>query len=255
MQLTDFKALTFDCYGTLIDWETGMLKAYQDLIAKAGKKLTRDRVLETHARYEADQGARTPAMPYSELLGVVHSRVAQEWGVSTTAEENARFGGSVPDWPVFPDSAVALQYLKKYYKLVILSNVDRASFKGSNARLQVEFDYIFTAQDIGSYKPSQKNFDYLIERLTAHGIRKHEILHTAESLFHDHLPANKAGLASAWIHRRHAQQGFGATRPPDTMPHYDFKFTSMADMAHAHQQLMINFLQKVASLNQIPTKI
>jgi 2-haloacid dehalogenase len=97
---------------------------------------------------------------------------------------------------------------------VILSNVGRESFKGSSTRLQVEFDHIFTAQDIGSYKPNQRNFDYMIANLAAEGIRKEEILHTAESLFHDHLPANKAGLASAWIYRRHGQQGFGATQPP-----------------------------------------
>jgi 2-haloacid dehalogenase len=120
---------------------------------------------------------------------------------------------------------------------VILSNVDRQSFQASNSRLQVEFDHIFTAQDIGSYKPNQRNFDYLIAQLAAEGIRKQEILHTAESLFHDHLPANKAGLASAWIHRRHAQQGFGATQPPAAMPHYDFRFTSRAEMARAHRRL------------------
>jgi putative hydrolase of the HAD superfamily len=222
----------------LIDWEAGMFEAYRDLVAKCGKTLARDQVLETHARHEADQEVKTPTMPYSELLGVVHSRVAREWGIETTTEENTRFGSSVPNWPAFVDSAAALQYLKKYYKLVILSNVDRESFKGSNVRLQVEFDHIFTAQDIGSYKPNQRNFDYMIGKLAAEGIQKHEILHTAESLFHDHLPANKAALASAWIYRRHGQDGFGATQPPETMPNYDFQFTSMADMARAHQEAL-----------------
>lgn len=238
MRLTDFKVLSFDCYGTLVDWEAGMFAAYKGLIAESGGALSRDQVLEMHASHEADQEAKTPTMPYSELLGVVYSRVACEMGIETAAEEDARFGASVPDWPAFGDSAAALQYLKKHHKLVILSNVDRKSFAGSNRRLQVEFDYIFTAEDIGSYKPSLKNFDHMIEKLAASGIDKHEILHVAESLFHDHLPANQVGLASAWIHRRHDQQGFGATRPPDTLPHYDFKFTSMADMAQAHRDLM-----------------
>jgi 2-haloacid dehalogenase len=121
---------------------------------------------------------------------------------------------------------------------VILSNVDCESFKGSSTRLEVEFDYIFTAQDIGSYKPNQRNFDYMIAKLAAEGIRKQEILHTAESLFHDHLPANKAGLASAWIYRRHGQQGFGATLPPRTMPSYDFQFTSMAEMTRVHREVL-----------------
>jgi 2-haloacid dehalogenase len=209
-----------------------------------GKSLTRDQILETHARYEAHQEAKTPTMPYFELLGVVHSMVAREWGVETTADEDIKFGSSVPDWPAFADSADALRYLKAHYKLVILSNVDRESFKGSHARLQVEFDHIFTAQDIGSYKPDQRNFDYMIAKLAAEGIRKKEILHTAESLFHDHLPANKAGLASAWIYRRHGQQGFGATQPSGAMPRYDFQFTSIgrndagAPGGFARQRLM-----------------
>jgi 2-haloacid dehalogenase len=221
------QALTFDCYGTLIDWESGMTAAYRWLVARCGKSLARDQILETHARYEAHQEAKTPMMPYSELLGVVHSMVAREWGLETTIDEDIKFGSSVPDWPAFADSADALRYLKAHYKLVILSNVDRESFKGSHARLQVEFDHIFTAQDIGSYKPDQRNFDYMIAKLAAEGIRKKEILHTAESLFHDHLPANKAGLASAWIYRRHGQQGFGATQPSGAMPRYDFQFTSI----------------------------
>jgi 2-haloacid dehalogenase len=238
MRLTDFKVLTFDCYGTLIDWESGLTEAYRGLVARAGKSLTPDQILETHARYEAHQEAETPTMPYSELLGRVHSMVAREWGMETTTDEDRKFGSSVPDWPAFIDSADALQYLKAYYKLVILSNVDRESFKGSNRRLQVEFDHIFTAQDIGSYKPNHRNFDFLIAKLAAEGIRKEEILHTAESLFHDHLPANKAGLASAWIYRRYGRQGFGATQPPGTMPSYDFQFTSMAEMTLAHQEAL-----------------
>jgi 2-haloalkanoic acid dehalogenase type II len=236
MLLTDFKVLTFDCYGTLIDWETGLFAAYQDLLKKSRKALTRDHVLETHGRFEADQEARTPTMLYSELLGAVYSRVAGEWGVKTTTADNLRFGGSIPSWPAFEDSPPALRYLKQYYKLVILSNVDRESFKGSNRLLQVEFDHVFTAQDVGSYKPSRRNFDYMIERLASEGIQKHDILHTAESLFHDHVPANKAGLATAWIHRRHGTQGFGATAPPTTMPHYDFRFTSMAEMVRVHRE-------------------
>src|SRR5437773_502961 len=120
MQLTDFKVLTFDCYGTLIDWETGIFDGYQRLVAKAGISLTRDQILETHSRYEAAQQAMTPSMIYSDLLGVVHGQVAKEWGTEASAEESATFGESVVNWPAFIDSTAALQYLKKYYKLVIL---------------------------------------------------------------------------------------------------------------------------------------
>jgi 2-haloacid dehalogenase len=225
--------LTFDCYGTLIDWESAVTDAYRGLVTRSGKSLTRDQIPEAHAHQEA----KTPTMPYSELLGVVHSMVAREWGMETTADEDIKFGSSVPDWPAFADSADALQYLKAYYKLVILSNVDRKSFKGSNTRLRVEFDHIFTAQDIGSYKPNQRNFDYMIAKLAAEGIRKEEILHTAESLFHDHLPANKAGLASADLSpSRTARLWRNATT--GAMPRYDFQFTNMAEMTRAHREAL-----------------
>ena len=238
MQLTDFKVLTFDCYGTLIDWETGIHEALKPLAARSGKAFTKDQVLETHARHEAAQEAETPSLPYSELLALVYARVAKEWGVQPGAEDAKAYGKSVKDWPAFVDSAAALQYLKKYYKLVILSNVDRESFKASNARLQVEFDHIYTAQDIGSYKPALRNFEFMIEKLGEDGFHKSDILHTAESLFHDHLPANKVGLASAWIHRRAGKEGHGATHPPEHMPSFDFHFTSMAEMAKAHQEAL-----------------
>jgi len=238
MKLTDFKVLTFDCYGTLIDWETGMTEALKALVAASGKTLTRDQILEAHARHEAAQELETPSTPYSELLPLVYARLAKEWDVVPDAAAARAYGRSVHDWPAFADSAAALRYLKQHYKLVILSNVDRESFKASNAKLEVEFDHVFTAQDIGSYKPDLRNFEYMIQKLAQEGYRKSDILHTAESLFHDHLPANKVGLASAWIHRRAGQEGHGATHPPEYMPTFDFRFTSMAEMAQAHQEAL-----------------
>lgn len=238
MRLTDFKVLSFDCYGTLIDWETGIGEALQPTLARSGQTLDRDQLLETFARHEAAQQAETPSMIYSDLLAVVYLRIAREWGTRPDAEESKAFGASVRHWPAFADSPAALQYLKKHYKLVILSNVDRESFRGSNARLGVEFDHIFTAQDIGSYKPNPRNFEYMLEKLRHAGYAPPDILHTAESLFHDHLPANDAGLASAWIYRRHAQRGFGATHPPAAMPKYDFQFRSMEEMANVHRALL-----------------
>ncbi len=236
MKLGDFRALTFDCYGTLIDWETGILAGLDPLVRKAGAKAAPDAVLEAFARHEAAQEAETPDMLYSRLLGVVHSRIASEWGVATTPEEDARFGASIADWPAFPDSAEALLYLKRHFKLGILSNVDRASFAASNRRLGVAFDWIITAEDVGSYKPSLKNFERMIAMLAAGGVAKSEILHTAESLFHDHEPANRIGLASAWVYRRHDKNGFGATAKPAEMPHVDFRFNSLAEMAEAHRR-------------------
>lgn len=234
MRLTDFDVLTFDCYGTLIDWESGIYTALQPLLRKAATPLSRDVALETFARHESAQEAETPGMVYSDLLAQVHRRLADELGLAATEEEHVRFGASVPDWPAFADSASSLQYLKKYYQLVILSNVDRESFKGSNKRLAVEFDAVYTAQDVGSYKPDEANFDYMLSHLADRGVRQGKILHTAQSLFHDHLPAKKKHLASAWIDRRHDQDGWGATMPEPGAA-FDFRFTSMADMVKAHQ--------------------
>jgi 2-haloacid dehalogenase len=235
MKLTDFSVLTFDCYGTLIDWESGIYAALQPLLRKAAAGLSRDAALEAFARHESAQEAETPGMIYSELLATVHRRLASEWRVAAEAKEHATFGASVPDWPEFPDSAEALRYLKQHYKLVILSNVDRESFKGSNRRLGVAFDAIYTAQDVGSYKPNPANFAYLLDHLAKLGYGSKAILHTAQSLFHDHAPAKRAGLASAWIDRRHDKAGWGATMPPPADAAYDFKFSSMAAMVAAHQ--------------------
>ncbi|MGI4809719.1 MAG: hypothetical protein ACRYF2_16605 [Janthinobacterium lividum] len=144
------------------------------------------------------------------------------------------FGGSVPNWPAFPDSAAALHYLKDFFKLVILSNVDRQSFAGSNKRLEVVFDAVYTAQDIGSYKPDLNNFRYLLDHLAAAGTQPGAVLHTAQSLFQDYKPAQEIGLATAWIDRHHAEGGWGATMPQEDAK-FDFRFTSMAEMVRAHQ--------------------
>jgi 2-haloacid dehalogenase len=236
VELTEFKVLTFDCYGTLIDWESGIFNALAPLARMAKASETRGQLLQIFAKHESTQEELTPAMPYSQLLSTVYKRLAKEWGVDVTNEEANIFGASVPDWPEFPDSVNALQYLKRHYKLVILSNVDRISFRSSNARLKVEFDAIFTAQDIESYKPNYRNFEYMLKRLhDDFQLERPDILHTAQSLFHDHAPANHFGLASAWIDRRHAEQGWGATMPPPGTPKYNFRFDSMADLVIAHQ--------------------
>ena len=237
MKLSDFKALTFDTYGTLIDWETGIYNGLIPLIDRAGLvERSKDQILENFAKHEADQQAQTPAMVYMQLLGVVYRRLAKEWGVKVSEEEANTFGASVPDWPEFGDSAVALAYLKQHFKLFTLTNCDRLSYRGSNLRLRVHWDGIFTAQDIGSYKPDPRNFEYLLARLKADwNLAPGDILHTAQSLFHDHVPGNDFGLAGAWIDRRHSQGGWGATMPPPGAPRYDFKFNSMMDLVRAHQ--------------------
>ena len=238
MKLTDFKALTFDCYGTLIDWETGMMEGLGDLVGRAGRELERGEILQAHARHESAQQKWTPARRYEELLQTVYRRLAEEWGVSVTRAECEAYGRSVRSWPAFADCRDALGYLKRHYRLVILSNVDNDSFAASNEKLGVEFDAVYTAEDIGSYKPADRNFEYMLENLGAMGVWKGDILHTAESMFHDHGPANRFGLASCWIYRRHGEGGFGATMTPADMPKYDFRFDSLAAMVEAHREAL-----------------
>jgi putative hydrolase of the HAD superfamily len=235
MKLTDFKVLTFDCYGTLIDWESGLVAGLAPLTDRLERDLTRNEILEAHARHESSQQRQTPAKRYQDVLAIVYRRLAEEWGLSVRWDECVRYGRSIKEWPAFPDSAGALRYLKQYYKLVILSNVDNESFAASNEKLGVDFDAIYTAEDIGSYKPADANFEYMLTMLKNLGIEKPDILHTAESMFHDHAPANRHGLRSCWIYRRHEQEGFGATIPPDEAPAYDFRFNSMAAMVEAHK--------------------
>ncbi|MBV9287638.1 MAG: haloacid dehalogenase type II [Hyphomicrobiales bacterium] len=233
MRLTDFKALTFDCYGTLIDWESGIIAALEPIASRARRALSRDDILEAHARHESAQQTQTPPKLYRDLLAVVCRRLAEEWSVPVSWSECAAYGRSIKDWPAFADSAAALQGLKRHYKLAILSNVDNESFAASNDKLGVAFDAIYTAEDCGAYKPCDRNFEYMLSKLATLGVRKHEILHVAESLFHDHAPANRFGLSSCWIHRRHQAEGFGATMSPNETPKYDFRFNSMAEFVTA----------------------
>ncbi|OLO07281.1 haloacid dehalogenase, type II [Salinicola sp. MH3R3-1] len=236
MQLTDFTTLTFDVYGTLIDWESGMVAGLQPLLARTGRNLSRDQILEAHARHESTQQRYTPHLQYRLLLAVVYKRLAEEWGVAVSHDECLAYGDFVKQWPAFADTAESLAYLKQHYQLVVLSNVDNESFAYSQRKLGVEFDAVYTAEDIGSYKPAQRNFDYMLEKLGERGIDKSKILHTAESMFHDHQPANRNGLANCWIYRRHDKEGFGATMNPGDMPTVDFRFNSMAELAEAHRQ-------------------
>ncbi len=235
MKLTDFKALTFDVYGTLIDWESGMVAGLKPLTDRAPQSLTGDQILEAHAFHESTTQAQTPGKIYSQLLATVYRRLAEEWNVEVDWAECLTYGASVEHWPAFPDSAEALAYLKQHYKLIVLSNVDNASFAHSNAKLGVTFDGVYTAEDVGAYKPSERNFEYMLTNLARLGICQQHILHTAESMFHDHAPANRHGLANCWIYRRHDQEGFGATMNPGDMPKVDFTFNSMADLAAAHR--------------------
>ena len=235
-RLTDYRVLTFDCYGTLIDWEGGIWDALQPVIMHGGSDVTRDAALLAFAKFETAHERDHPNLRYPDLLARVHRSIAESLGIETSDALDEAFGASVPLWPAFADTADALRILKRHYKLVILSNVHRDGFAASNRKLGVEFDAIYTAEDIGSYKPADANFEYMLAHLKSDfGLDKSDILHTAQSLHHDHTPARRFGLANAWIDRQRLSQGgsWGATEEVGTMPETDFVFFSMAEIAEA----------------------
>ena len=236
MRIKHFKVLTFDCYGTLIDWENGILAGLKPLTDRLEQAMSHDDILAAHAHHEAHQQRATPGMRYADLLATVYRRLAEEWGKPAAWDECVAYGASVKNWPAFADSPAALRYLKQHFRLVILSNVDNASFARSNEKLGVEFDAIFTAQDIGSYKPATRNFEYMLTNLARAGFGKADVLHVAESLFHDHAPANELEINNCWIYRRRGKEGFGATAKPQAMPRHDFVFDSMQELAAAHDR-------------------
>jgi 2-haloacid dehalogenase len=235
--LSDFTTLTFDCYGTLIDWESGIWDAMQPLIhANQRDDITRRIGLESFAQLETAQELETPDLLYPKLLTRVHRSLADHLNMGSTAELDQVFGTSVAHWPAFPDTADALRILKRHFKLVILSNVNRGGFAASAKKLGVEFDAIYTAEDVGSYKPNLANFKFMLERLTKdHGIEPNQILHTAQSLHHDHVPATSFGLAKAWIDRQNLanSDNWGATARVENRPEVDYLFTTMGEMADA----------------------
>ena len=238
-----YSVLTFDCYGTLIDWEKGIWDALQSILTGNNRlDITKALALQQFAALESNQQSATPGMRYSSVLEAVHARFALDNELETTDEMNENFAKSVAEWPSFSDSADALCTLQTKYKLVILSNVDRAGFAASNRKLGVEFDAIYTAEDIGSYKPDLRNFTYMLRQLSDDfGFEKRDVLHVAQSLHHDHAPARKMGLANVWIDRQNLSRGgtdwkkdnFGATALVDEIPETDFVFYTMEEFTRA----------------------
>ena len=220
-----FDALTFDCYGTLIDWETGLLEAFRPVIDAHGLSIEADDLLERYARHEATAEAG-PYLRYRDVLAAGLRGVLAELGATPSSEESSAFGGSVADWPAFPDSVDALAALKRRFRLGVLTNCDDDLFAASNRRLGVEFDWVVTAEQVGSYKPAEENFHVLFERV---GLPRERILHVAQSLYHDHAPAKRLGLTSVWIDHRHDRPGAGATPPAEAAP--DATYPDMASFS------------------------
>ena len=240
-RLSDYKAMSFDCYGTLIDWETGIWNAGQPLLkVNKSSAMARNTFLKTFASAETYQEAATPEMIYPELLNKVHQSIAKTFSFATNDQMDLVFGGSVRDWPEFPDSKNALKFLKKKMKLIILSNVDQKSFKASSQKLGIKFDAVYTAEDIGSYKPNPGNFSYMIHQLKKDfKIQLHEVLHVAQSMHHDLVEAQKQGLDIAWIDRQKLSTGgnWGATAKVPMLVDPEFLFFSMSEMVTAYKQV------------------
>jgi 2-haloalkanoic acid dehalogenase type II len=228
-----YDTLSFDCYGTLIDWETGIAAALRPWADRNRLEVDDDELVAAFGETEGVVEGERPTDPYPEILAEVMRRIGDRLGGPVIDEEAAAFGASVGDWPAFPDTAEALARLGGRYRLVILSNVDRRSFAASNRKLGTVFDGIVTAEDVGTYKPHRAMFDALLVAVEAMGSERSRLLHVAESLYHDHQPAAEAGIDSVWIHRRFDRDGYGATHPPEGDVHPKWRFTSMAEFADA----------------------
>jgi len=230
-KLTQFRALSFDVFGTLIDWETGISGAVEPLMAKSTKRWTKQDAIQAFNELEHQLQVEHPTMLYSEVLSNVYKGLASRLELPPPAESDAiAFGASLKDWPPFPDTIDALRRLSKHYRLVVLSNVDVESFKHTQKTLEhgFAFDKIITAQEVGSYKPDLRNFQAMLGIVSKEfGIDSNQVLVTAQSLFHDHAPANKIGLASSWISRKGAETG--ANNPAK----YTFRFDTLGQMADA----------------------
>jgi 2-haloacid dehalogenase len=243
MAFRDFKVLSFSCYGTLINRDSGIYSALRPLLTRGDTGLGREELLATFSAYEAQQQADSPRMSYPRVLEEVHRRFAREWGILASDDDHARFGLSTPNWPVYADAPAALQYLKRFFKLAILSNADRQTFALSNPRLDTKFDAIFTGPDIGRCKPDPGLFEHMAERLAKLGTERRQILHVGHHRERDQVPAAHCGLAFAWIDRAPVpeipDEAPTVSPPAPVLPHssgWDYRFSSLVDMVKAHQQ-------------------
>jgi 2-haloacid dehalogenase len=220
-----FDVLTFDCYGTLIDWESGIAAAVRLELGDAVAGVSDEQIVEAFAAVEHE--AEVPYKPYREVLALCLRGIGERLGVEVGDLQARMFGTSVGRWPAFPDSGEALQRLQERFGLAVVTNCDDDLFDQSQRRLGVVFDWVVTAQQAGSYKPDPANFLLAFEQI---GAPRERILHVAQSLFHDHVPAKALGMTTVWIDRR---EGRGGGASPDVEAHPDARFTSMAAFADA----------------------
>ena len=207
INFNQFRVLTFDCYGTLIDWENGILSALKPVFKKHKIKIENKQILELYAELES-RAEKSKYTLYKNVLKEVVQGIGKRLGFKPSSSELNCLVNSLKNWKPFPDTVEALQELKKRFKLAIISNIDDELFAFSAKHLKVKFDYIITAKQVRSYKPSLNNFKTAIKRM---GMPSKEILHVAQSIYHDIIPAKKVGLSTVWVNRRKGKKGFGAT--------------------------------------------
>lgn len=243
MSLGDYKVLTFSCYGTLINRDSGIYSALRPLLARGDIGLGREELLAKFYAYETQQHADSPRTPYPRVLEEVHRRLAKEWGILASDDDHACFGQSTSSWPIYADAPAALQYLKRFFKLAIVSNADRQTVALSTARLDAKFDAIFTGPEVGRCKPDPGLFEHVVERIAKLGAERRQILHVSHHLERDQVPAARCGLAFAWIDRIPVPEipddAPIAPPPAPALPvssGWDYRFVSLVDMVKAHQQ-------------------
>jgi 2-haloacid dehalogenase len=219
----DFDVLTFDCYGTLIDWESGIAAAVRMQLGDAVAGVSDEDIVAAFAAVEHE--AEVPYKSYREVLALSLRGIGERLGIAVSDAQATGFGSSVGQWPAFPDSGDALRRLQERFKLAVITNCDDDLFGQSERRLGVSFDYVITAQQARSYKPDHANFLLAFERIDE---PRERILHVAQSLFHDHVPAKALGMTSVWIDRR---QGRGGGASLDVEAHPDATFPSMQAFA------------------------
>ena len=221
------RVLTFDCYGTLVNWEAGILSALRPSFANRGIEISNDDLLEAYGQIEA-QLESGPWKPYRQVLRECVAGLGLRYNFSPTALEMDALPASLPFWPIFPDTMGALRRLKTRFQLAVISNTDDDLFATTARNLRIEFDAVVTAERCQSYKPSENNFRRAIEKI---GVRREEILHVAQSIYHDIVPARALGLSSVWINRRKGLVGSGATLPANGSPDLEVPdLKSLADL-------------------------
>ena len=222
-----FRVLTFDCYGTLIDWESGILAALGPLLEAHGKSLADDKLLELFGELEAEAEAGE-YQSYRKVLEGVARGVGRRLGFEASEQEARALPESLKHWPPFPDTVAALGKLKSRFKLAIVSNTDDDLFADTARLLEVPFDWVVTAQQAGSYKPSHRNFKLALERIA---LPPNQVLHCAQSIYHDIVPARELGLATVWVNRR-GSKGGGATKAAQGRPDVEVPdLKTLAEMA------------------------